>query len=128
MLNLLFKDESMCVCVCVYVCMCVRRPAAGHTQLNNNCTFDNSQQNFHLIVDAHRGIKVYPSYKIFAKFVNKNAIKHQKGVSFPQIFHNPYIPSLLKFGKNLMDPPPRFSNCVLLCIQSMSFIGENSLV
>jgi hypothetical protein len=27
-INLLYKDESMCVCVC----MCVRRPAAGPTQ------------------------------------------------------------------------------------------------
>ncbi len=98
------------------------------TQLNNNCTFDNSQQNFHPIVDAHRGIKVYPPYKIFAKFVNKNATKHQKDVSFPQNFHNPYIPSLLKFGKNLMDPTPGFSNCVHLCILSMSFTGKNSLV
>jgi hypothetical protein len=28
--------------------------------------------------------------KMFAKLVNKNAIKHQKGVPSPQNFHNPY--------------------------------------
>jgi hypothetical protein len=55
-----------------------------------------------------RGIKVYP------KFVNKNAIKHQKGVSSPKFFYNPYIPSNPKFGKNFMDPPPGFSNHVHL--------------
>jgi hypothetical protein len=63
------------------------------------------------------GIKVYPPSKIFAKLVNKNAIKHQKGVPSPQNFHNPYIPSLPKFGKNLPDPPPRISNRVHLCPQ-----------
>jgi hypothetical protein len=56
------------------------------------------------------GIKVYPPSKMFAKLVNKNAIKHQKGVPSPKYFHNPYIPSLPKFGKNLTDPPPGFSN------------------
>jgi hypothetical protein len=60
------------------------------------------------------GIKVYPPSKIFAKLVNKNAIKHQKGVPSPQNFHNHYIPSLPKFGKNLPDPPPRISNHVHL--------------
>jgi hypothetical protein len=50
----------------------------------------------------------------FAKLVNKNAIKHQKGVSSPKKIHNPYIPSLPKFGKNLMDPPSGFLNCVHL--------------
>jgi hypothetical protein len=52
--------------------------------------------------------------KIFAKLVNKNAIKHQKGVTSPKNFHNLYIPSLPKFGKNLMDPPSGFSNRVHL--------------
>ena len=33
----------------------------------------------------------------------------------PKNFHNPYIPSLPKFGKNLMDPPSGFSNRVHLC-------------
>jgi hypothetical protein len=58
---------------------------------------------------------VYPPSKIFAKLVNKNAIKHQKGVPTSQNFHNPYIPSLPKFGKNLMDPHSGFSNRVHLC-------------
>jgi hypothetical protein len=31
---------------------------------------------------------------MFAKLVNKNAIKHQKVVPYPKNFHNPYIPSL----------------------------------
>jgi hypothetical protein len=45
-----------------------------------------------------RGIKVYHTSDIFAKLVNKNAIKHQKGAL-----------SLPKFGKNLTDLPPRIS-------------------
>ncbi len=61
------------------------------------------------------GIKVYPPSKILAKLVNKNAIKHQKDVPSPKNFYNPYIPSLPKFGKNLIDPPPRISNRVHLC-------------
>jgi hypothetical protein len=73
-----------------------------------------------ITIDVHRGrgggIKVYPSSEIFAKLVNKNAIKHQKGVPSPQNFYNPYIPSLPKFGKNLFDPPPRISNRVHLCV------------
>jgi hypothetical protein len=60
------------------------------------------------------GIKLYPPSKIFAKIVIKNAIKHQKGVPSPKNFHNPYIPFLPKFGKNLMDPPSGFSNHVHL--------------
>ncbi len=55
---------------------------------------------------------MYPPSKIFSKPVNKNAIKHQKGVPSSQNFH--YIPSLLKSGKNLKDPPPGFSNSVHL--------------
>jgi hypothetical protein len=58
------------------------------------------------------GIKVYPPSEIFGKLVNKNAIKHQKGVPSPKNFHYPDIPSLPKFGKNLTDPPPGFSNPV----------------
>ncbi len=78
-------------------------------------------------IDAHRGgggeggeggIIVYPPSKIFAKLVNKNAIKHQKGVPSPKIFYNPYIPSLPKFGKNLIDPPPRILNRVHLWTQT----------
>ncbi len=60
------------------------------------------------------GMKVYPPYKIFAKLVVKNAIKHQKGVPSLENFHNLYIPSLPKFGKNLTDPRPGFSNRVHL--------------
>ncbi len=59
-------------------------------------------------------IKVYLPYKIFAKLVNKNAITHQKGVPSPKNVHNPYIPTLPKFGKNLIDPPPGISNRVHL--------------
>ncbi len=61
------------------------------------------------------GDKSVPSLQNFCKLVNKNAIKHQKGVPSPKNFHNPYIPSLPKFGKNLPDPPPGFSNRVHLC-------------
>jgi hypothetical protein len=53
---------------------------------------------------------VYPPSKIFARLVNKNAIKHQKVVPSPKNLQNPYIPSLPKFVKNLPDPPPGFSN------------------
>jgi hypothetical protein len=66
------------------------------------------------------GMNVYPPSKIFAKLVNKNAMKQQKVVPSPQNVHNPYIPSLPKFGKNLPDPPPGFSNRVhlwLFCIK-----------
>jgi hypothetical protein len=80
---------------------------------------------YNSFIDAHMGggvrdeggeggIKVYHPSKIFSKLVNKNAIIHQKGVPSPQNFHNLYIPSLPKFGKNLMDPPPGFSNRVRL--------------
>ncbi len=49
------------------------------------------------------GIKVYPPSKIFVQLVIKNAIKHQKGLPSPQNFHNPYVPSLPKVGKNLIE-------------------------
>jgi hypothetical protein len=43
-------------------------------------------------------IKVYPPSKFFEKLVNK---KNQKCVpSLLQNVHNPFIPSLPKFGKN----------------------------
>ncbi len=73
------------------------------------------------------GIKVYPPSKIFAKLVNKNAIKHQKGVPSLQNFYNPYIPSLPKFGKNLIDPPPRISNPVHLCLNPPKYFGAPQL-
>ncbi len=60
------------------------------------------------------GEKVYPTSELFTKLVNKNVIKHQKCLPSPKNFHNSYIPSLPKFGKNPMDPPPRFSNRVQL--------------
>jgi hypothetical protein len=60
------------------------------------------------VIDARRGVKVDPPFKIFTKLVNKNAIKPQKGVPSPK-----------KFGKNLMDPPPPgFSNPMHLWFQS----------
>jgi hypothetical protein len=57
---------------------------------------------------------VYSPSKIFAKLVSENAIKHPKGVPSPKKFQNPYIPSLSKFDKNLLDPPSGFSNRVHL--------------
>jgi hypothetical protein len=66
---------------------------------------------------------VYPPSKLFAKLVNKNAIKHQKVVSSPKNFHNPYIPSLPKFGKNLPDPPPGFSNRVHIWRSTFNYKG-----
>jgi hypothetical protein len=66
-----------------------------------------------------RGDKSVPSLKNLGKLVNKNAIKvikHQNGVPSQKKFHNPYIPSLPKFGKNLTDPPPGFSNRVHLWV------------
>jgi hypothetical protein len=62
---------------------------------------------------------VYPPSKIFGKLVNKNAIKvikHQNGVPSPKNFHNPYIPFLPKFGKNLTDPPMDFQT---VCIYGL---------
>jgi hypothetical protein len=46
-----------------------------------------------------RGIKVYPPSKIFAKLVNKNAIKHHKGVPSPKIFTTPIYPPSQKVTK-----------------------------
>jgi hypothetical protein len=76
----------------------------------NNCS-----KKINRNVDAYGGVRggVYPTSKFFAKLVNKNA-KTPKRCTLPQNFHNPYILSLPKFGKNLMDPPPGFSNRVHL--------------
>jgi hypothetical protein len=63
---------------------------------------------------GERGIKVYPPSNFFAKFVNKNAIKHQKSVPYPKKFSQSLLTLLPKFGENLMDPPPVFSNHVHL--------------
>jgi hypothetical protein len=68
-------------------------------------------------IDAHkgvRGIKVDPPSKMFTKLVNKNAIKPKRGVPSPKKFAQPHIPSPQIFGKNLMDPPPVFSNSIYL--------------
>ncbi len=51
------------------------------------------------------------------RILNKNATKHQNGVPSPKNFHKPYIPTLPKFGKNFIDPPPRISNRVHLYVQ-----------
>jgi hypothetical protein len=39
--------------------------------------------------EGERGDKSVPSLIFFAKLVNKNAIKHQKGVPSPKKVHNP---------------------------------------
>jgi len=41
-------------------------------------------------------------------------MRRDKSVPSLQNFHNPYIPSLPKFSKNLMNPPPGFLNLVHL--------------
>jgi hypothetical protein len=51
---------------------------------------------------------VYPPSEFFAKLVNKNAIKHQKGAPSSQNLYNPYIQSLPKFGKTPWTLPPDF--------------------
>jgi hypothetical protein len=84
-------------------------------QTVRNLKFKVTQPTWYFRFDLGKGgggIKVYPPSKFFAKLVNKNVIKHQKGVPSPKNFHNSYIPSLQKFGKNLMDPPVRiFKPC-----------------
>jgi len=69
------------------------------------------------------GIKVYPHSKIFAKLVNKNAIKHQKGVPSPQNFYNRYIPSLPpKIWQKPHGPSLRiFKPCASMPDQKMDF-------
>ena len=45
------------------------------------------------LIDEHGGgggrLKVFPPSKFFSKLVNKNAIKHQKGVPSTKNVHNP---------------------------------------
>jgi hypothetical protein len=60
-----------------------------------------------------RGDKSVPSLQIFAKLVNKNAIKHQKGVPSPKNFHNPYILSLTNLTKTSWTLPQDFQT---MCI------------
>ncbi len=83
-------------------------------KLNHRCTQGTGEGGW----GVWGGIKLYPPSKIFAKLVNKNAMKHQNGVPSPQTFHNPYTPSLPKFVKNLTEPPLGFSNHVHLWIKS----------
>ncbi len=48
---------------------------------------------------------MYPPSKIFAKLVNKNAIKHQKGIPSQKNFHNPLLPFPQKFGNTSWTLP-----------------------
>ncbi len=48
-----------------------------------------------------RRMKVVPTFIMFKKLVDKNAINPEKGVPFPLNFHRPYP---LKFGKNFNHP------------------------
>jgi hypothetical protein len=81
---------------------------------------------FRLTTDEHRGvegvrgIKGDTPSKFFTKLVIKNAINNKKLYPPPHSFHTHYIPLPKKIGKNLMDPPAIFSNCVHL--QTLTFI------
>ena len=59
-----------------------------------------------MILDAHRGIKVYPPSEIFGKLVNKNAIKHQKGVPSHPNFSQPFYTLPPKFRQKPHRPSP----------------------
>jgi hypothetical protein len=75
-------------------------------------------------IDAHRGeedIRVDPPSEIFAKLVDKIAIKTPKRSTLPKKFSQPYIPIFPKFGKNLMDPPPEFSKRAHLWLKATLF-------
>jgi hypothetical protein len=63
---------------------------------------------------------MYPPSKIFAKLVNKNAIKHQKGVPSPKIFTTPIYPP----SKNLTKTSwtSGFSNREHLCPKDTPWI------
>ncbi len=61
-------------------------------------------------------IKVFPPSKFFAKLVNKNAIKHQKGAPCPKFFTTTYIPYLPKFLKKPHGPPPPPLDFQTVCI------------
>jgi hypothetical protein len=65
------------------------------------------------------GIKVYPPSKIFTKLVNKNGIKHQKGVPSPKNFHNPYIPPSQKVAKSSWTLPLDFQT---VCIYGIGYV------
>jgi hypothetical protein len=60
-------------------------------------------------MDAHggggvRGIKMYPPSIMFAKLVNKNGIKPQKGVLSPNNFHTPLYPPSKHLAKISWTP------------------------
>jgi hypothetical protein len=65
-------------------------------------------------VRGERGIKVYPPSKMFARLVNKNAIKHQKGVPSPQIFTTPIYPPSQNLAKTSWTLPLDFQT---MCIE-----------
>jgi hypothetical protein len=69
--------------------------------------------------DLLRGDKSVTTLPNFFKtfFFYENAIKHQKGVPTPK-----------KFGKNLMDPPPGFSNRVHLCFRCKSMMKTKTVI
>jgi hypothetical protein len=48
----------------------------------------------------HGGIQWDYASKMFTKFVNKNAIKPEKGVPSAKKFHSPYIPCKLRVFKD----------------------------
>jgi hypothetical protein len=76
-------------------------------------------------VRGRGGIKVYPPSKFFAKLVNKNAIKHQKGVPSPQNFHSPYIPSLQNLAKTSWTLPQDFQTvCIYGVNQTVSLLFD----
>ncbi len=62
-------------------------------------------------------VGVYPPFKIFAKLVNKNVIKHQKGVPSPQIFTTPIYPPSQKVAKTSWTLPLDFQTvCIYGCV------------
>jgi hypothetical protein len=56
---------------------------------------------------------VYPLSNVFAKLVNKNAIRHQKGVPSPEIFTTPIYPTSQNLAKTLWTLPLDFQT---MCI------------
>jgi hypothetical protein len=71
----------------------------------------------------------YTQFEESLKNHNKIIIKHQKGVPSTKNFHNPYIPYLPKFGKNLMDPPGSlriFKPCAFMTVPSKLSAELNS--
>jgi hypothetical protein len=73
------------------------------------------------------GIKVYPPSKILAKLVNKNAIKHQKGVPSQKNCQNHYKPSLPKFGKISWTLPLDFQTVCIYVLGYLQKFGSRRL-